>query len=152
MADRRDTQIDATLAQVQAQDLVTQLAAGSVVEIWAGPRPADNATAPGVGTTLLGTKALANPAGVAAGGVVTFTAPGSITCLADGVAAWYRVKRPDASVALSGSCGVPGLAPDGVTVEAGSRYNMEFNSVRFVKDAEAVILAWTHTVSLRTLA
>lgn len=159
MADRRETHVGLAALQDQALALLARLGAGSTVEFWTGPRPADNQTAPGAGTTLLVTENLATPAGASANGVITFTPPAStpVTAIAPADAArgaspaqWYRVKGPGGVVELSGTAGRPGYAPDGITAEAGSRYNMELGSALFSVGAEPAVTAWTHTMVEKT--
>lgn len=145
----RNTQYGTTLRDAQAQVRLDRLSAPArgKVEIWTGPRPADAAAAPGVGTTKLGEKELADPVGAVAGGVLTYTAPGEFQVLATGSAQWYRVLRSDGTVEELGSAGRPGYAPDGITPEGGARYDMEFDSASLQEGATARINAWTSTIA-----
>lgn len=81
--------------------------AAGVLKIYTAPQPAGpDTTATG---TLLASATLADPAfGTATTGAVTLTDPASVTGVADGTAAWFRIEDSTGTGVLDGTCGTTG--------------------------------------------
>lgn len=107
-------------------DLIDAGAGAGVVDIRTTPRPnaADAATG-----TLLATVTLADPAfGNSATGTATLTDPATVTGIAAGIAAWFRVQDSTGASVYDGSVGATGSGADmelnTTTISVGLDFNI----------------------------
>jgi hypothetical protein len=83
-----------TLRNLRANDILNQLGATGVLQLYDGTRPATG----GPATNLLGSVPMMNPAGVVANAVLTFTKPNDAQASGTGTCTWARLSSGSTQV------------------------------------------------------
>jgi hypothetical protein len=113
--------------------LNTSIGASALIRLYDGTQPAGPGTAITTQVLLAEWTGNAGGFGTATGGVLTASAVASVTAVASGTAAWFRILTSGAVAVIDGSAGVAASTPDMVLSNAtiGSGNTATFVSLTF---------------------